>query len=360
MPAEPFSRQYEGDWITAGLIDIHNHGIGGSPNASEYWFHEYTVKMLPKYGTTSCLATLTFPKNELQLTKKLVGHLQGVCGKVVPSCAVIEGIHAEGPIIRTSGGLPEGEVLGVQQFSEFLKELLPSLKIMTISPSLEKTINFERLLIAARVVPALGHDVEASEDDVIEALRVVNEQCPVHITHLFNVSKFHHREIGLSNIGMISKFPPMEKYQNLQEPSIELIGDFIHVHPLLIHTTLNSKNRNKIVFISDAILDGNAESAQVSYCGRNLINNNKRVLIENTNTLAGSCTNLLQVFHNLTRILKVPVTDAIQMLSENPAKIIGLNHIGLLKPNYRADILIFNSNLDLQNVFINGQPIPIH
>ena len=39
--------------------------------------------------------------------------------------------------------------------------------------------------------PSLGHDKEASESEILDALRLSVE--PMHITHLFNVCSFHHR-----------------------------------------------------------------------------------------------------------------------------------------------------------------------
>jgi len=88
-------------------------------------------------------------------------------------------------------------------------------------------------------------------------------------------------------------------------------------------------------------------------------NINGQVLLQDTNTLAGSCTNLYQIFRNLIQILKVDLNGAVQMLSENPAKIAGLNHIGSIQPGKRADLLISSENLTLEKVFISGDLVYI-
>lgn len=54
-------------------------------------------------------------------------------------------------------------------------------------------------------------------------------------------------------------------------------------------------------------------SVQVSPSGRTLS-------IAGTNTLAGSCGTLLGAFHSLIHIFRVPLGDAVAMLSENPAR----------------------------------------
>ena len=42
------------------------------------------------------------------------------------------------------------------------------------------------------VVPALGHDKQATEDEILAALSLGETQ-QFHLTHLFNVCSFHHR-----------------------------------------------------------------------------------------------------------------------------------------------------------------------
>jgi len=79
-PEITFDEVFQGHWVTPGFVDIHNHGIGGADDVGEYWLTEYTTKNLPKYGTTSCLATITFPASESDHTNRVVKHLQERCG----------------------------------------------------------------------------------------------------------------------------------------------------------------------------------------------------------------------------------------------------------------------------------------
>jgi len=257
------------------------------------------------------------------------------------------------------GGLPDSDTnMSLENFIELVQQLLPALKIMTISPSLESKIHYDRFkyLLENNIVPSLGHDTVATEDDILGALRIAHIQSkPVHITHLFNVSKIHHRDVSLVNFGLLSEYPNIDKYNSIVEPTVEIIGDLVHVHPLAIQLALQSKNRDKIAFITDAIMDGGQEGKTVTYCGRLLKNVNGQVLIQNTNTLAGSCTNLYQIFRNLIQILKVDIFSAVQMLSENPARIAGLNHIGKIQIGKRADLLLFSEDFDLKQVLIGGE-----
>ena len=51
---------------------------------------------------------------------------------------------------------------------------MPSLRVMTISPSLEAKIDYARIreLLKRGVRVALGHDVAANEADILGALRI--------------------------------------------------------------------------------------------------------------------------------------------------------------------------------------------
>lgn len=82
---------------------------------------------------------------------------------------------------------------------EHLLDSMPNLKVMTISPHLEAPGGYQRIkvLLARGVVPAMGHDRVASEEEILGALSCCPEGRKLHITHLFNVSSFHHRFVNM-------------------------------------------------------------------------------------------------------------------------------------------------------------------
>jgi hypothetical protein len=60
---------------------------------------------------------------------------------VQPGAAVVEGIHAEGPVVADLGGLPPDKqghtALTVPRFKKLVDAMAPQLKIMTIGPSMD-------------------------------------------------------------------------------------------------------------------------------------------------------------------------------------------------------------------------------
>jgi N-acetylglucosamine-6-phosphate deacetylase len=221
--------------------------------------------------------------------------------------------------------------------------------------------------------------MEATEDDVLRILRLACQRDkPVHVTHLFNVSKFHHRQVSIVNLALLSRFPPMEKYSAITEPSIELIGDCLHVHPLTLHLAMQTKDLNKIAFVTDCIMDGRAAGMSVTFVN-DKSRTKRHLLWEKTSdgrqpgTFRRNSNYGRQLYNSIGYFLQpdqysqgslfsekvclttqVPVKDAICMLSENPARIAQLHHVGTLNPSKRADILLFDENLQLSEVFVGG------
>lgn len=100
----------------------------------------------------------------------------------------------QGPVVNDLGAMPRADnTMSLKDF-EMLIDSIPRLKMMTISPHLEARDGYQkiRMLVKRGVVPALGHDRVASEDEILGALACSPER-KMHITHLFNVCSFHHR-----------------------------------------------------------------------------------------------------------------------------------------------------------------------
>ena len=129
------------------------------------------------------------------------------------------GIHAEGPIIASLGGLPPTKPAGdLQQWTlNLLDDLGPALKVMTIAPSCEAKTDYQIIkeLHKRDVAVSLGHDKLCSEKDILGALAVTPQGKKSHVTHTFNVMNFHHRENGLANFCLTNEFPNLPKYEGL-------------------------------------------------------------------------------------------------------------------------------------------------
>eukprot|EP01117_Protostelium_nocturnum_P006224 TRINITY_DN2245_c0_g1_i3.p1 TRINITY_DN2245_c0_g1~~TRINITY_DN2245_c0_g1_i3.p1 ORF type:complete len:385 (-),score=136.90 TRINITY_DN2245_c0_g1_i3:121-1275(-) len=317
------------DVIVPGFVDIHTHGVGGNEELLEYWkIPEFTTSRVVKYGTTSIVASITFPKDNPQNIDQVISTLVPRIGVPFPNCAIIDGIHAEGPIVADLGGLVPGEKdMSLEDFTVLVDKMGSALKVMTIAPSMEYPIEYSRmkLLQSKGITVSIGHDRNASEEQILGALRLGTSSDPLHVTHIFNVQGFHHRDMGIANFTVLSEFPDLVEYHGLVEPTIEVVGDLLHVHPLVIQLILKVKNWRNIAFITDSFLEPDASSS-VSYGGRELEVSHQsngccpRVVLKGTKTIAGSCTTMLSMFQYLIRIFKVPIERAAAMCATNPAQ----------------------------------------
>ena len=70
--------------------------------------------------------------------------------------------------------------------------------------------------------------------------------------------------------------------------------------------------------------------------------------------LAGSTLTLIQAVKNMIEVLGVPINDAFQMASKNPAESIGLSDKGWIREGYDADIIVLSPDLDVQMTIVDG------
>lgn len=167
------------------------------------------TQRLPRYGTTSLLASIVFAAEQEQ-TRRAIRAVSQRVGKLGHG-AVLEGIHFEGPVIADLGAMPDpccpesktgspwNRDMSAAALEALLSEASSKVRVMTISPSVEAKSGYERIrtLLGNSVVPALGHDRSCTEQDMVGALACASPPQRMHLTHLFNVCSFHHRNIGL-------------------------------------------------------------------------------------------------------------------------------------------------------------------
>ena len=53
----------------------------------------------------------------------------------------------------------------------------------------------------------------------------------------------------------------------------------------------------------------------------------------------------------------ISIVDAVRMMTETPAKNMGLSHVGKLAEGYDADILVFDQDINIQQVILSGDSV---
>ncbi len=70
---------------------------------------------------------------------------------------------------------------------------------------------------------------------------------------------------------------------------------------------------------------------------------------------AGSVATCNKLVHNLYKHADIPLLDTVKMATWTPARRIGVaDRKGLITEGYDADLLLFDDNIDMKMVMVNG------
>lgn len=325
------------DYLLPGFIDLHVHGGGGRDVMEGGDALDTITRTHARHGTTSLLATtMTAPKREIEVA--LAG-VQRAIAQRTPAGARVLGVHLEGPYINPGklGAQPNFARDGLLDEITGFGELVP-LKVLTLAPEVQGHMELIGDLVARGIRVQLGHTLGSYEDGV-QALK----HGAISFTHLFNaMSALHHREPGMVGAALA------------HAEYAELIPDLLHVHPGAIKAALRAIPKLYCVTDSTAAAgmpDGNYK------LGRHTVTKCMGGVRLPDGTLAGSTLTLDEALRNLVG-LGLEVDDAVRRLSTYQAEMLGLDDRGVLKPGARADIVVFDRNLRLKAVYVEGELVP--
>ncbi len=340
--------KYEGEvldgenlYLSPGFIDIHIHGACGHDTMDASY--EGLIKIsetLVKHGVTSFLpTTMTCSVEDIRnaltnVTKVL---------KDRASHNNILGVHLEGPFINKNkigaqnpDFLLEPTIENFKKISEGFEDLI---KIVTLAPEVYGAIDLVDYLNKQGIVASIGHTNATYE----EAMHSIKNGIS-HATHLFNaMTPFNHRDPGVVGAVLNSHI------------TAECILDGIHIHYASLDLALKIKSSDKIVLITDAMSACCMKDGTYSLGGQEVIVKDSAARLK-SGVLAGSVLTLDKAVRNVKNNLNIPLYEIIKLLTINPAKICKTHlNKGLLKEGYDADLILFDEDINIKHVFINGK-----
>ncbi len=331
--------------VLPGFIDIHTHGSGGSDVMDGTTDALRTIAdTLCKEGTTSFLAT-TMSEEE----NKVLRAVRNVASYVktdAQSGARTLGIHLEGPCISEKfcgAQRPETIVLPtVDTIAKYVEAGQGFVKIVTLAPEKEGAMESIRYLSENGIVPSLGH-CDAGFEDIKKAQTAGAKS----VTHTYNAQKgLHHREIGTIGAAML-----------LDELNCEVIADTIHVSVPALKLLVKNKPKDKLTLITDAIRAKGCPEGISELGGQKVIVKNGEARIE-SGALAGSVLKMNDAIRNMVEKVGVPLTDAVDMATINPARLLNLDkEIGSIAVGKKADFTVIDANYQVILTVKDGQII---
>ncbi len=329
-----------GCYLAPGFIDIHIHGTAGFDTMDGSNKALYQIKKgLIKSGVTSFLATtMSMPINDIRIALKTISdeiernHLDYDGARLI-------GCHLEGPFLNKEYKGAQASKDIVSPDIELIKEYINIIKIVTIAPEIRAAEPMIRYLKDEGIIISAGH-TGASYEDILSARKWGLS----HVTHLFNaMTKLHHRKPGVIGAALTT------------DMTCELIADFIHIHPAVIKIVLQAKELEKIILITDQMRAGTLGEGDYNLGGQEVSVKEGSARLQD-GQLAGSILTLDQAVRNIKQVSELNLYEIINMVTYNPAKLLRMeDQIGLIKEGNRADFVILNRELEVVDVYKDGQ-----
>lgn len=340
----------EGLYVSAGFIDTHLHGGGGADfldggkqpiiEAAHTHLAHGTTSLLPTTLACSFDTLITFLSDlkEVMLNKECKANIIGA--------------HLEGPYfaLSQSGAQNPNYIKAPEEkeYGEIIKEYGSIIKKWSFAPELEGATKFCKALISAGIVPSIAH----SEATFADVKAVYNEGLR-HLTHLYSSMSTITRKNGERVLGII------ESAYYFDDIDAEVIADGKHLPPELLKIIIKSKTPNNICLVTDAMRAAGTDLKE-SFLGRKgeetpcIIEDGIAKLYDRT-SFAGSVATADRLVRTLVKEVGINIADAIKMITETPARILNLNTKGKIAEGYDADIVIFDENVNIKSVIVNGK-----
>lgn len=334
----------KGGYIVPGGIDMHAHGGGGRDfiEGCEDAFRA-AVNAHLKHGTTSIYPTLsssTVPTMEAACN---------VCEKLMAEKdSPVLGLHIEGSYInRKEAGAQNPVLIKAPIIYEYetLLNKYKCIKRWDEAPELPGTIRFVKELRKHGVLSALTC-TRATYEDVSDAYKAGM----THASHFYNGMPVVYKEQEFKVPGTV------ESVYALQDMTIELIADGIHVPPVMLKVAYKIKGVEKTALITDSLACAASEEG-VAFDPRVILEDGVCKLADHS-ALAGSIATMDRLIRTCVQMAGIPMEDACRMASETPAKIMGVfDRKGSLEDGKDADIIMFDKDLNLTYVMQMGREV---
>lgn len=343
----------KGNYVSPGFIDMHTHGAGGHD------FMDNTVEAYlcaahthAKYGTTSLVpTTLTSTTDELLRTFSVFEQAK----ELNTTGADLLGLHLEGPYFAyNQKGAQDPKYLRNPEPEEYNEILAKSGKHIirwSMAPELDGALQLGDLLQSEGILASLGH-TDALYEEVIEAYK----HGFTHVTHLYSCMSSVTRRNAYRYAGAI------EAAYMIDGMSVEIIADGIHLPKALLQYVYKFKPLETIALCTDSMRAAGMPDGEYILGSKD---KGQRVIVEDgvaklpdRSAFAGSVATADRLVRTMIEIAEVPLFDAIKMITQNPARILGISKTkGSLETGKDADIIIFDSKISVQTTIVKGNII---
>lgn len=338
-----------GHFVSPGFIDIHLHGGGDHDFMdNEPAGYREIAKVHAQHGTTAMTpTTLSSEKKDLLQTLDTYADVieHGTGG------ADFVGIHIEGPYFAMNQkGAQDPRYIRNPDANEY-REIVEYSKHITrwsAAPELPGAIEFGKFMVSKNIIAAIAH-TDAIYEDVVVACEAGYSL----VTHLYSAM------LGVTRRNAYRYAGAVEAAYLIDELDVEIIGDGIHMPPPLLKLAYKIKGADRIALITDAMRGATMPEGESVLGSRKdglsvVIENGVAILPDRT-AFAGSVATTDRIVRTMITQAEVPLTDAVKMATETPARIMKVNdRKGCLQKGKDADVIIFDNDINIQTTIVKG------
>ena len=327
--------------IVPGFIDIHTHGaVGVDVNGASAEDLEKIGKFFAKNGTTSWLASiLTDTEEQTSRAISQCFEYQASAGKG----AQLLGIHLEGPFLASEfkGAMPEHLLKkGSEDLAASYQRLANgNIRYITVSPEVEGVLELIPRLRELGIVVAMGHS-GADYDTAMAAIQAGTAAC----THTFNaMAPLHQHRPAIIGAALES------------DVYCEMICDGLHLHPAIVRLLWKTKGPQRLVAITDSIMAAGLPDGNYHLGVNQVVVEKGDAKLASDGTRAGSTLTQDRALRNLLSFTGLSLEEILPVLTENPAKLIGVyDRKGSIEDGKDADLVVLDEQNQVADVFLQG------
>lgn len=338
-----------GNYVSPGFIDIHVHGGGGiefltgSPEEIAYGSLCHA-----KYGTTTIVPTLSAApiKTMMSAIKNIEAASRSFGG--------IAGVFLEGPFLsqgQRGAQVAENILVPTPDIYKPMLDIWDKILIVGAAPEVNGALELGSYLKEKGIVATIAHS-----DATFEEVECALNAGYTDVTHIYSgcssvIRKNAYRIAGVVEAGLY-----------FDELSVQVIADLKHLPVSLLKLIYKCKGADKIILITDGLSFSASELKEGTIytqgTGNDVLYEDGVMKLTDRTAFAGSVATTSDLVRNMYRAVGIPLAEAVQMVSLNPARKIGLeNRKGKIEEGYDADIVIFDDDINIKHTIINGRVI---
>lgn len=346
----PFTEEYNAEnlYVSPGFIDIHTHGGGGFAFEGSVEDIVNGCNFHLTHGTTSICPTISAA--HFASMKRSVENVKQAMRDPRLKSNII-GAHMEGPYLspqQTGAQAPDAITAPVPtDYEPLIAEHKDAIARWTYAPERDEDNRFVKHLRENNILPSAGHTNAIGED----VKRALKDGCNL-ITHLYSCTSTITRDHGFRRLGVI------ETAFLEDDLFVEIIADGKHLPADMIRLIYKIKGSDRIALVTDSLALAGTDIKHGFMQSTEFIIEDGVCKLMDRSAFAGSIATADRLVRVMRDEAEIPLTEAVKMMTETPAKIMGLNK-GSLEAGKDADIVIFNDAVEIQSVFVAGKKVAL-